>query len=90
MSLWKTTLNDEIYDATYENFISNPEDEIKNLLNFCELNFEKECLNFYKNKRPIKTVSAVQARQPLYNKSVNSYKNYENYMKDIFQEIDKL
>ena len=90
MSLWKTTLNDEIYDATYENFISNPEDEIKNLLNFCELNFEKECLNFYKNKRPIKTVSAVQARQPLYSKSVNSYKNYENYMKDLFQEIDKL
>ena len=45
---------------------------------------------FYENKRPIKTVSAVQARQPLYSKSVNSYKNYENYMKDLFQEIDKL
>ena len=52
--------------------------------------FEENCLKFYKNKRPIKTVSSSQARQPLYNKSILSYKNYEKYMKDIFQKIDQI
>lgn len=90
MNTWKTKLHGEIFDVTYENIISNPEEEIKNLLNFCELDFEENCLSFYKNKRPIKTVSSAQARQPLYNKSVNSYKNYEVYMKEIFQKIEEL
>ena len=88
--LWKEKLNDQIYDATYENIISNPETEIENLLKFCELNFEKECLNFHNNKRPIKTVSAVQARQPLYNKSISSYKNFEKHMQSVFKEIDEI
>ena len=81
-------MNKEIYDVEYENIIKSPEAEIKKLLKFCELDFEQNCLNFYKNKRPIKTVSSAQARKPLYNKSINSYKNFEIYMKDIFQQID--
>ena len=85
--LWKEKLNDQIYDATYENIISNPETEIENLLKFCELNFEKECLNFHNNKRPIKTVSAVQARQPLYNKSISSYKNFEKQLQSFLKKI---
>ena len=90
MNLWKSKLNKEIYDVEYENIIKNPEAEIKKLLSFCELDYEENCLSFYKNKRPIKTVSSAQARQPLYNKSINSYKNFEIYMKDIFQQIDSL
>ena len=90
MNLWKSKLSKEIYDIKYENIISNPESEIKELLDFCELDFEKECLNFYNNKRPIKTVSSAQARQPLYNRSVSSYKNFEKYMKEIFEKIDNI
>ena len=41
-------------------------------------------------KRPIKTVSSNQARQPLYDSSISSYKNYEMFMKDIFSKIDNL
>ena len=53
------------------------------------LNLKKDCLKFYKNKRPIKTVSSSQARKPMYNKSILSYKNYEKYMEDFFfQKIE--
>jgi len=90
MNLWKSKLGEDICEIKYENIVSNPENEIKKLLNFCGVNFEKECLNFYDNKRPIKTVSSAQARQPLYNKSISSYKNFEKYMKDIFDKIDSL
>jgi len=90
MKFWKDIFKDEIYDANYEQIIKNPEKEIKNLLKFCDLKFEKECLAFHKNKRPIKTVSSAQARKPIYNSSMHSHQKYEEYMKDIFKRIDSL
>ena len=56
MKLWKKQLNDEIFDIKYEDIIENPETEIKRLLKFCDVEFEENCLKFYKNKRPIKTL----------------------------------
>ena len=65
-------------------------DIILNELDSYYLKFEKECLDFHKTKRPIKTVSSAQARKPLYDSSMSSYKKYEEFMKDIFQKIDSL
>ena len=36
------------------------------------------------NKTPIKTVSISQARKPVYQSSVNSNSNYENYLSEMF------
>ncbi len=90
INFWKMKLPNEIFDAKYEEIIESPEKKIKELLSFCSLDFEKECLKFYETKRPIKTVSSNQARQPLYDSSISSYKNYEMLMKDIFSKIDSL
>ena len=87
MKFWNNKFESQIYHANYEKIIKDPENEIKKLLNFCDLDFEENCLNFYKNKRPIKTVSSTQARQPLYNSSVFSYQKYERYMEDIFKKL---
>ena len=76
--------SEQIYDVIYENLVKNSENEVKKLLNFCNLEFEKDCLNFHKTKRLIKTVSSSQARQPIYDSSLLSYKNYETYMGDFF------
>ena len=40
------------------------------MINFCELDWDESCLLFYKNRSPIKTASAFQARQPIYETSV--------------------
>ena len=66
-----------------------PEDEIKKLLKFCELDWEEDCLNFNKKGPPIKTVSITQARKPIYKTSVNSYEKYKDHL-DIFNKIDDL
>ncbi len=87
MDFWTKKFQNEIYDANYEKILINPEEEIKKLLKFCDLNYEKNCLNFYKTKRPIKTVSSAQARQPIYKSSMSSYQRYEKYMSEFFDNI---
>jgi hypothetical protein len=88
MNYWNNLLPNFIFNIKYENLISNPEDEIRNLLNVCDLDWNKDCLNFHNNKRIIKTASDVQARNKIYNSSVNSWKNYEKYLKKYFLKLN--
>ena len=51
MSFWKSKFKDSIFDANYERIVNSPEEEVKKIISFCNLNWETECLNFYKNKK---------------------------------------
>ena len=58
----------------------NPEDEIRRLLEFCELPFEGACLKFYETDRPVRTVSSEQVRRPLYRDALERWRNYEPWL----------
>ena len=62
MNYWHKILPGFIYDVNYENLITEPEMQIKKLLNFSKLDWDEKCLKFYENKRIIKTASDTQAR----------------------------
>ena len=87
MSYWNTILPNFIYNIKYESLISNTESEIRDLLKFCELEWTKDCLSFYNNKRPIKTASDTQARNKIYRTSVDSWKNYEIHLSEYFVKL---
>jgi len=76
-----------IYDIKYESLISNPNIQIKDLLNFCSLEWSDKCLKFHENKRPIKTASDTQARNKIYNSSINYWKNYEKDLEKYFSNM---
>jgi hypothetical protein len=77
---WEEVYPGRIHRVQYEHLIDNTEHEVKQLFKYLELPFEKECLEFYKNKRAVKTPSAEQVRQPIYNDSVEQWKNYEHLL----------
>ena len=77
-----------IYNIRYEDLISAQEKEIKILLNFCNLEWDENCLNFHKNKRTIKTASDVQARSKIYQSSAGSWKNYKKNLSIFFKSLD--
>ena len=78
MDFWNSLYPDAIYTAQYEHIISNPETEIKNLLKYCNVDFEDSCLEFYKSNRPVKTASSEQVRQPIYKSGLDYWKNYSD------------
>ena len=83
MNFWLDLFPDFIYEAKYEKIIDNPQQEIKKMIKFCALPWEDDCLEFHKNKTPIKTMSTVQARQPIYKSSVNSYERFSPFLEEI-------
>ena len=87
MNFWKNQFPNSIYDANYESIIEKPDKEIKEIIKFCNLPWEENCLTFYNNKTPIKTMSTAQARQPIYKSSVNSYERFSPFLKDLNEII---
>lgn len=72
----------DFYNLNYEYLIQYHDDEIKKILNYCELDFEKECLEYYKNKNNVFTLSAHQVRKPIYKDSIEGWKKYQNFLSE--------
>ena len=80
MAHWHSMLPGRIHDVTYEKMVTDSETEIRALLNYCDLPFENACLNFHETERTIRTPSAGQVRQPIYDNSIRRWKHYEKHL----------
>lgn len=78
LSAWRELAADRIYEIQYEELVADPENQVRKLLEFCELDWEDACMSFHKNTRKVKTLSIHQARQPLYNSSIGRWRQYED------------
>ncbi len=86
MDYWKNSCGIEMYTLQHETLVEKPEETIRDVLDYCNLKWEKNCLNFHKSKRKVTTASSTQVRQPINKNSIRSWKKYENelaLMKEI-------
>ena len=92
MNFWNELFPGEIFTINYEDVINEPNQKITELLSFCNVEFEDSCLNFHKSKRPVKTASSEQVRQPMYKTGLDYWKNYRNNLDILinhFPDYDK-
>ena len=87
MLFWNKKYSNKIYNLNYEDLIDDQNSQIKNLIKFCELDWDQNCLNFHKYSKIIKTVSFAQARKPIYKSSINISKNYSVYLEKLGVKI---
>jgi len=90
MNHWHSVYGKDIFTVHYDNVINKTEETIRELIDYCNLSFEKECLEFYKSSRPVKTPSAEQVRQPIYKSGLNYWKNYEKHLVPLKKIIDEI
>ena len=88
MNHWDKVLPGKVHRVIYENMIEDTENEIRRLLHYCGLDFEDNCLNFYKTKRTVRTPSSEQVRQPIYKKGIGHWKNFEPWLTDLKKTLD--
>ncbi len=87
MAHWKKQLADKIYEMDYEQLVTNPANEIKKLLKFCKLDWQKSCELFYQNNNASTTASASQVRQPIYQSSLYKWRNYQQQLAPLQQQL---
>jgi len=87
MQYWQEVLNIKIHNVVYEDLLDNQETMTREMLEFCGLEWNEQCLSFHKSKRDVNTPSYDQVRKPLYKKSVARWKNYESYLTPLLNKL---
>lgn len=89
MAYWHASLSMPILDVDYEAIVAAPEDNVRRLLDFCNLPWHDDCLNFHAAKRYVNTASYDQVRQPLYDSSVGRWRHYERHLGELLEALPK-
>jgi tetratricopeptide (TPR) repeat protein len=90
MNYWHEAFPEFILDVSYEAVVADLDEQVKRILEFCDLPFEEDCLRFYETKRAVKTASSEQVRKPIYSSSVNLWRNYEDNLADLIEILEPL
>jgi tetratricopeptide (TPR) repeat protein len=83
MDHWDEVLPGRVMHLQYELLIRDPQDTVRRLLDYCGLPFEPATLNFHENRRPVRTASAEQVRQPLYASGVGYWKRFATELEPL-------
>ena len=90
MTHWHKVFPNKIFDVQYEELISNQENISLQLINYLGLDWDEACLAFHNNDRAVRTASNLQVRQPVYNKSINRWKNYEEHLQPLIETLQPI
>ena len=88
MDHWARVLPGRVLTVQYEEVVGDFEAEVRRLLEFCGLPWNEACLRFYESERPVRTPSAEQVRQPIYDRSVGHWRHYERHLGELIAVID--
>jgi tetratricopeptide (TPR) repeat protein len=80
MRHWDAVLPGRILRVSYEDVVEDLRRNVRRILEFCGLEFEPACLDFYKSNRSIHTASSEQVRQPIFREGLSQWRNYEPFL----------
>ena len=83
MDHWINLLPDRIFILRYEALVENTETTVRELLDFCGLDWQYNCLAFHRRTGGVSTASSSQVRQPIYKSSLDNWRNYEKQLQPL-------
>ena len=87
MDHWNKVIPNQILSINYEDLINDFEKSVNEILDYCSLPFEQDCIDFYKNKRSVRTPSSEQVRQPIFKSGLDYWKNYESNLDELANNL---
>ena len=89
MQIQKKRYPEKIFTFDYDQFVNAPEFNLRKLLEWLHLEFDKNYLHPEKSTRSVHTASVMQARKPISNKSVGGWKNYKNLLNPALKIVEE-
>jgi len=87
MDHWRAVLPAPLCEIDYEQTIDDLEGVARRIVAAAGLEWEPSCLEFHATRRPVRTASLTQVRQPVYRKSLARWRNYERSLSQLFAAV---
>ncbi|RUU97286.1 tetratricopeptide repeat protein [Mesorhizobium sp. M6A.T.Cr.TU.017.01.1.1] len=87
MAHWHAVLPGVVHDVRYEDFVADQEGQTRALIAHLGLPWDDRVLSFHETDRPVRTASAAQVRQPMYQGSVDLWKRYGDRLKPLLDRL---
>ena len=87
MAYWREVLPVPLLEVDYEETVADLEGVARKLVAWCGMAWEPGCLEFQRAKRPVRTASAVEVRQPVFRTSVGRWRHYQQALEGLFARI---
>jgi hypothetical protein len=89
MNFWQSLYGDSLLEMSYEKLVDEPEKQIRRLLEYCDLDWQQNCLDFHNNPAPVSTASSVQIRQPINSSSIGRWRRYGDELDELHAYLNK-
>jgi tetratricopeptide (TPR) repeat protein len=80
MQHWDRVLPGKVLRVQHEQVVEDLETNVRRILDFCGLEFEPACLQFYNTERRVHTVSSEQVRRPVNRDGVDQWRHFEAWL----------
>jgi hypothetical protein len=80
MDHWDAVLPGKVLLVEYGQVVTDFERQVRRILDFCSLEFEAACLEFYTSKRAVRTASSEQVRQPIDKDAIEQWRHFEAHL----------
>lgn len=90
MEHWAKVWPDDVLTVDYEAVIADPRPQVERLLAFLGLDWDDKCLEFHTRRETVKTASRWQVREPLHDRSVARWRNYERHLDGVRAYLEQV
>jgi hypothetical protein len=88
MEHWRSVLpNDVMLEVRYEDVVVDLDRQARRIVAHCGLEWEDACLSYYETRRPVRTASVAQVRQPIYSSSVGRWQPYRHLLRPLLEAL---
>jgi len=88
MEHWRQVLPEgAMIEVQYEELVANLEEQAKQIVEYCGLEWDSACLAFHETKRSVRTASVIQVRQPIYKSSVGRWQPHEKGLQPFLRAL---
>lgn len=87
MGHWREILELPLLEVEYEKLVTEPQAQIRRLVDFTGLPWDPACLRFHETDRVVRTASYEQVRRPMYENAVGRHRAYERWLGPLYAAL---
>lgn len=89
MRHWDAVLPGRVLRVSYDDLVEDLAGNVRRIVDFCGLDFEPACMEFYNSARSVHTASSEQVRRPVFRDGLLHWRNYEPWLDSLRNALDQ-